>query len=102
MMLTFWACRSQSATLLSAAACGGHDTQGSARRSTRVFMAGLCHGNPPRWLVDFASSTPHVTTTIGDPLAAFIEAACVPLDAGHASGTLERADEILAAHPGVA
>ena len=33
---------------------------------------------------------------------AFIEAACVPLDRGHASGTLERADAILAAHPEVA
>ena len=35
-------------------------------------------------------------------LAAFIEAACVPLDRGHASGTLERAQEILAAHPPIA
>src|SRR5438477_2626712 len=33
---------------------------------------------------------------------AFIEAACVPLDAGHASGTLARAEAILAAHPEVA
>jgi ankyrin repeat protein len=39
---------------------------------------------------------------IGDPLAAFIEAACVPLDSGHASGTLERAEAILAEHPDVA
>jgi ankyrin repeat protein len=39
---------------------------------------------------------------IGDPLAAFIEAACVPLDSGHASGTLERAEAILAEHPEVA
>jgi len=41
-------------------------------------------------------------TTTTDPLSAFIEAACVPLDSGHASGTLERANEILAAHPDVA
>lgn len=34
-----------------------------------------------------------------DPLAAFIEAACVPLDAGHASGTLDGANAILTAHP---
>jgi ankyrin repeat protein len=34
-----------------------------------------------------------------DPLTAFIEAACVPLDASHASGSLEGADAILAAHP---
>jgi ankyrin repeat protein len=33
---------------------------------------------------------------------AFIEAACVPLDGGHASGTLERAEAIRAAHPEVA
>jgi ankyrin repeat protein len=39
---------------------------------------------------------------VGDPLAAFIEAACVPLDSGHASGTLERAEAILAEHPEVA
>ena len=38
----------------------------------------------------------------GDPRAAFVEAACVPLDASHASGTLERAEAILAAHPEVA
>ncbi len=33
---------------------------------------------------------------------AFIEAACVPLDAGHASGTLEQASSLLTAHPGIA
>lgn len=38
----------------------------------------------------------------GDPIAEFIEAACVPLDSGHSSGTLERAEAILAAHPEVA
>ena len=42
----------------------------------------------------------HTTTT--DPLADFIDAACVPLDAAHVSGTLERAEAILAAHPDVA
>ena len=41
-------------------------------------------------------------TEPSDPRAAFIEAACVPLDAGHATGTLERAEAILAAHPDVA
>ncbi len=41
-------------------------------------------------------------TGTGDPLAAFIEAACVPLTSGHASGTLEPANAILAAHPEVA
>src|SRR6476659_4417797 len=36
---------------------------------------------------------------IDDPVSAFIEAACVPLDTGHASGTLDRAESLLAAHP---
>jgi ankyrin repeat protein len=39
---------------------------------------------------------------MNDPIAAFIEAACVPLDASHVSGTLERAEAIMAAHPEVA
>jgi ankyrin repeat protein len=34
--------------------------------------------------------------TASDPVDAFIEAACVPLDSGHASGTLERANGLLA------
>lgn len=37
-----------------------------------------------------------------DPVAAFIDAASVPLDSGHASGTLEQAQSILAEHPEVA
>jgi ankyrin repeat protein len=41
-------------------------------------------------------------TMTNHPLASFIEAACVPRDSGHASGTLERAEAILAAHPEVA
>lgn len=40
-------------------------------------------------------------TTTSERLAAFIDAACVPLDSGHASGTLEQANAILAAHPEV-
>ena len=36
---------------------------------------------------------------MNDALGRFIDAACVPLDSGHASGTLERAQEILSAHP---
>src|SRR3954469_5039906 len=39
--------------------------------------------------------------TATDPVSAFIDAACVPLDSGHASGTLERAEAILAAHPDI-
>jgi ankyrin repeat protein len=34
-----------------------------------------------------------------DPRAAFIKAACVPRDSWHASGTLDDAESILAAHP---
>ena len=41
-------------------------------------------------------------TEIDDAAAAFIEAACVPRDGGHASGTLAEARAILASHPGVA
>ncbi len=40
--------------------------------------------------------------SVSNPVAAFIEAACVPRDALHSSGTLERAEAILAAHPTVA
>jgi hypothetical protein len=39
---------------------------------------------------------------MADPVAAFIAAACVPRDASHSSGTLERAEAILTAHPEVA
>ncbi|MEX2142022.1 MAG: ankyrin repeat domain-containing protein [Pirellulales bacterium] len=37
-----------------------------------------------------------------DPLSEFIKAACVPLDSGHGSGNLERAEAIRLAHPEVA
>ena len=37
-----------------------------------------------------------------DALGAFVEAACVPLEGGYASGTLERARAILIAHPEIA
>src|SRR5579863_5698168 len=40
--------------------------------------------------------------SVNDPVAAFIEAACVPRDGLHSSGTLERAEAILTAHPTVA
>jgi len=40
--------------------------------------------------------------SVEDPVAAWIEAACVPRDTWHGSGTLERAEAILAAHPEVA
>jgi len=41
-------------------------------------------------------------TATDELLSAFIEAACVPLTAGHASGTLDRAEEIRLTHPEVA
>jgi ankyrin repeat protein len=41
-------------------------------------------------------------TQTADPIAEFIKAACVPRDASHGSGTLERAEAILAVHPQVA
>ena len=40
--------------------------------------------------------------SIPDPVAAFIEIACVPRHSGHASGTLEHAEMILARYPEVA
>lgn len=40
--------------------------------------------------------------TAGDPVATFIKAACVPMDSSHASGTLDRAESVLAAHPEIA
>ncbi|HET6760613.1 MAG TPA: hypothetical protein VFH13_00860, partial [Gemmatimonadaceae bacterium] len=41
-------------------------------------------------------------TRLDDARASFIDAACVPLDRSHASGTLERAEAILAEHPDIA
>ena len=41
-------------------------------------------------------------SSASDPLTAFIVNACAPRDSWHASGTLERAQAILAAHPEVA
>ena len=40
--------------------------------------------------------------SLTDPVAAFIEVACVPRHSGHASGTLEHAEMILARYPEVA
>ena len=41
-------------------------------------------------------------TKVKDPIAAFIEATCVPIDESHASWQLQEAEAILAAHPEVA
>lgn len=41
-------------------------------------------------------------TILDDPVAAFIEMACVPRHAGHASGTLDHAEMILERYPRVA
>ena len=40
--------------------------------------------------------------SLSDPVAAFIEVACVPRHSGHGSGTLEHAEMILARYPQVA
>jgi hypothetical protein len=37
-----------------------------------------------------------------DPVAAFLEAACVPLDDWHGAGTLDQAEDLLRAHPQIA
>jgi ankyrin repeat protein len=44
----------------------------------------------------------HSALLLANPAAAFIQAACVPLDDGHATGTLEAAQAILAKHSEVA
>jgi ankyrin repeat protein len=49
-----------------------------------------------------ALANANIAASVRDPVAAFIEAACVPRDASHTPGTLERAEAILAAHPEVA
>ena len=41
-------------------------------------------------------------TDVADPALAYIEAACVPRDAWHATGTLERAQMLLGEHPDIA
>jgi ankyrin repeat protein len=48
-----------------------------------------------------ASMRERAVASLSDPVAGFIAAACVPRDASHASGTLETAEAILAAHPDV-
>lgn len=42
------------------------------------------------------------TASLDDPIAAFLIAACAPRDSGHATGTLEEAEMILARYPHVA
>jgi ankyrin repeat protein len=49
-----------------------------------------------------ASMRERAVASLNDPVAGFIAAACVPRDASHASGTLETAEAILAAHPEIA
>jgi ankyrin repeat protein len=49
-----------------------------------------------------ALASANFAAAASNPVAAFIEAACVPRDSLHSSGTLERAEAILAAHSQVA
>src|SRR5437660_11929768 len=68
-----------------------------------MWMMLRCHrANRKSWISSDTQCEGSNVNNMNDPLAAFIEAACVPLDSGHASGTLERAEAILAAHPEVA
>jgi ankyrin repeat protein len=60
------------------------------------------YGKPARATLQAAIGEETKMPDIADPLASFIEAACVPLDSGHSSGTLESAEAILAAYPEVA
>lgn len=43
-----------------------------------------------------------VNSNPSDPVAAFVEAACAPRNAGHATGTLQDATDLLAEHPEIA
>jgi hypothetical protein len=49
-----------------------------------------------------AAAQANFLASVSDPVAEFIVAACVPRDSRHASGTLDRAEAILAAYPEVA
>lgn len=49
-----------------------------------------------------ALASANFAASVSDPVTAFIVAACVPRDAMHSSGTLERAEAILAAYSEVA
>lgn len=60
-----------------------------------------------RWLIwipryKFSESPGVQVANADDPVVGFIVAACVPRDASHASGTLERAEAVLAARPEIA
>ena len=71
-----------------------------------LLSRGAKHELPddPPWATPLAWATrrghQHIVELL-DPVAGFIQAACAPLASGHASGTLERAETIIAAHPEV-
>src|SRR5262249_33018430 len=80
-----------------AARCGVRGRGGKAGRSRILPLAADAGRSSGR-----ARAGGSRMTEIDDAAAAFIEAACVPRDGGHASGTLAEARAILATHPGVA
>ncbi|MGB7283277.1 MAG: ankyrin repeat domain-containing protein [Candidatus Acidiferrum sp.] len=49
-----------------------------------------------------ATAQANFASSLNDPVAEFIVAGCVPRDGSHVSGTLERAEAILVAHPELA
>src|SRR2546425_12582867 len=83
-----------------------HDPADGRWAHHRAWNARGAHERPRRllWhgLAAVGIRRPKRGTAVAVMATAFIEAACVPLDAGHASGTLARAEAILAAHPEVA
>jgi|SRR6266511_3251524 len=78
----------------------------SDRRFVRISGFGLLSDFVIR--ISSLSRAPYVAcydfmnNMAGDPMAEFITAACAPLDSGHTSGTLDRAEAILAAYSGLA
>jgi len=75
------------------------------RLADAQFVIALEHGfrSWPRFAKHIeALVCANFAASVDNPVGAFIEAACVPRDAMHSSGTLERAEAILAAYPAVA
>jgi ankyrin repeat protein len=75
------------------------------RLADAQFVIALEHGfrSWPKFLKHIeALASANFVASVTNPIGAFIEAACVPRDALHSSGTLERAEAILAAYPRVA
>jgi ankyrin repeat protein len=110
--------RKQAKDLLRAARSGDADARRRMREHQRArpggplptladaqFVIAREHGfeSWPRFAAHVETSRlTRAVAALADPVAAFIEAACVPRDASHASGTLEEATMILERFPHVA